>query len=171
MASFPSSIKTFATLVDLADSVLAAHQNERGDEITAIETALKSFTAWTPTWSGLTVGSGTVDARYSYDGGWVDVVLSVAFNSTSITGAVNLTNLPISIHSSHATNSPIGTAVFIDTGTNYFSGLVYKVGSAAVIFRALDVATYVKGTNLSSIVPFTWGNTDVMTAVLRYKAA
>jgi len=40
MASYPSNIKTFATLVDLVDSVLAAHQNERGDEITAIETEL-----------------------------------------------------------------------------------------------------------------------------------
>lgn len=40
MASFPSSIKTFSTLVDLSDSVLAAHQNERGDEITAVETWL-----------------------------------------------------------------------------------------------------------------------------------
>jgi hypothetical protein len=40
MASFPSSVKTFATLVDLADSVLAAHQNDRGGEITAIETEL-----------------------------------------------------------------------------------------------------------------------------------
>lgn len=38
MASFPTSIKTFATLVDLVDSVLASHPNQRGDEITAIET-------------------------------------------------------------------------------------------------------------------------------------
>jgi hypothetical protein len=39
-ASFPSSVRTFATILDIADSVLAAHQNERGDEITAIETEL-----------------------------------------------------------------------------------------------------------------------------------
>lgn len=40
MADYPSAIKTFATIVDLADSVLAAHQNQRGGEITAIETEL-----------------------------------------------------------------------------------------------------------------------------------
>lgn len=40
MADYPSAVKTFATLVDGADSVLAAHQNDRGGEITAIETEL-----------------------------------------------------------------------------------------------------------------------------------
>lgn len=40
MASFPTSVKTFPTLVDLVDSVLASHQNERGAEVTAIETFL-----------------------------------------------------------------------------------------------------------------------------------
>lgn len=40
MADYPSGIKTFPTLVDLVDSVLASHQNERGAEITAIETEL-----------------------------------------------------------------------------------------------------------------------------------
>ena len=40
MPSFPGAIKTFATLVDFVDTYLAAHNNERGDEITAIETEL-----------------------------------------------------------------------------------------------------------------------------------
>lgn len=40
MTSFPSSVKTFSTIVDLVDSVLAAHQNERGDEITALQNYL-----------------------------------------------------------------------------------------------------------------------------------
>lgn len=36
-ASFPTTKKTFSTLTDAVDTILAAHQNERGDEITAIE--------------------------------------------------------------------------------------------------------------------------------------
>lgn len=39
-ASFPTSIKSFPTLVDGIDSVLALHQNERAAEIVAIETEL-----------------------------------------------------------------------------------------------------------------------------------
>ncbi len=39
-AAYPGAIKTFTQLVDGVDDVIAAHQNERGDEITAIETEL-----------------------------------------------------------------------------------------------------------------------------------
>lgn len=39
-ASYPSALKTFTTLVDGVDDVLAAHQNDPNAEITAIETEL-----------------------------------------------------------------------------------------------------------------------------------
>jgi hypothetical protein len=39
-ASYPSAIKTFTQLQDGVDTVLAAHPNERGDEITAIQAEL-----------------------------------------------------------------------------------------------------------------------------------
>lgn len=38
--AFPDSITVFTTLVDNVDTVLAAHPNERGSEITNVETAL-----------------------------------------------------------------------------------------------------------------------------------
>ena len=39
-ASYPSAVKAFATLTDNVDDILAAHQNDRALEITAIETEL-----------------------------------------------------------------------------------------------------------------------------------
>lgn len=44
MTSFPSSVITYATLVDLVDSPVASHENSQGDEITAIETMLVNKT-------------------------------------------------------------------------------------------------------------------------------
>ncbi len=38
MSDFPASVKNFLALQDGVDSVIAAHPNDRGDEITAIET-------------------------------------------------------------------------------------------------------------------------------------
>src|SRR5690349_18804353 len=38
MADFPAAVTSFATLVDLVDPILAAHPNERGDEIVALQT-------------------------------------------------------------------------------------------------------------------------------------
>ena len=40
MANYPTTVKIFPTLVDFADSLLASHQNDRGGEITAVETEL-----------------------------------------------------------------------------------------------------------------------------------
>lgn len=40
MTSFPNAVKTFGTLVDLVDSVLASHHNEKGDETTAMQNYL-----------------------------------------------------------------------------------------------------------------------------------
>lgn len=74
MASYPGSIKTFATLVDLADSVLAAHQNDRGAEITAIETELGTDPA----------------GAYSTVADRLDAMLGLTYNASTITTA-NLT--------------------------------------------------------------------------------
>lgn len=40
MTSFPSSVVSYPTLVDLVDSPLAAHENSQGDELTAIQNYL-----------------------------------------------------------------------------------------------------------------------------------
>ena len=40
MADFPNAVKNFLTLVDGVDKVIAAHPNDRGGEVTAIETLL-----------------------------------------------------------------------------------------------------------------------------------
>lgn len=43
MATFPGGVKSFPTLIDLVDSVLASHQNDRADEIMAIEDWLLNY--------------------------------------------------------------------------------------------------------------------------------
>lgn len=64
MTSFPTSIKTFSTLVDLVDSVLASHQNEHRDETTAIEGFLLGGKI------SVTVSANDITvALKSYDGG------------------------------------------------------------------------------------------------------
>lgn len=60
MASFPTSIKSFATIVDFVDSVLAAHQNDRAGEIAAVETYLLGDTNSTVTTSNVTAAENKV---------------------------------------------------------------------------------------------------------------
>lgn len=45
MADYPSSVKNFIALYDGTDKVIAAHPNDRGDEITAVQTLIGAFGA------------------------------------------------------------------------------------------------------------------------------
>lgn len=96
MADFPSSVKAFATLVDLADSVLAAHQNDRGDEITAIETWL--LAGWLGTvrttidglklaWDSATSITVGVGACFAENGDFIDVSSALTLSSLSLSAS------------------------------------------------------------------------------------
>jgi hypothetical protein len=116
MASFPTSVKTFTTLVDNVDSILAAHQNERGDEITAIETWLLAgnagakgvcdgrltLTSGTPVTTANVTGAGTIYfAPYSgnqiglYDGSASWSILT--FTETSLALGTMTSGLPYDV--------------------------------------------------------------------------
>ena len=77
-ASYPTAIKTFTTIVDLVDSALAAHPNDRGDEITAIETEL-----------GTSPKRGYADVKTrlnALDTGWIEVSDTWTYaSSTTVT--------------------------------------------------------------------------------------
>ena len=54
-----------------------------------------SWTTWSPTYSNLTIGNGTVVARYAYSGGLVILQWQLAWGSTSsFTGNPSIGNLP-----------------------------------------------------------------------------
>lgn len=172
MASFPSSIKSFATLTDNVDDVLALHQNERGAEITAIETALKSFTAFSPSWTNLTVGNGTNAGYYTNDGGWVNGYMFLTFGSTtSISGSVSV-NLPVNTHGAILSYSIIGEVVLQDTGSGWYVGkFIQSSSSAGTLIVVNASASYSGMSALSSTVPFTWTTNDQILVTFRYKAA
>lgn len=90
MASYPSSIKSFSTLVDLADSVLAAHQNERGDEITALETYLLnriSIDGMKLTWNSATSISVGIGSCVTESGDIINNTSTLTASSLSLSAS------------------------------------------------------------------------------------
>lgn len=66
----------------------------------------------------------------------------------------------------------MGQAVFRDTGTTVFDGVVVWSSAGIGEVRAKAVATYVTmATQLSATVPMTWANTDQIHIVGTYEAA
>lgn len=168
MATFPSGIKSFTTRSN-GDTITTALFNEPADEITAIETLLRSSlfsnvnsaglpvtTSYTPTWGSTgtapVLGNGTVNGNYVKIGKLVFLTISLSIGSTSTmgTGVWSFT-LP-------------GTAAAV---TGVFSGFATDSGGArnymtiGYFSDSTHLSGYAEGGNfIGPTQPFTWATND-----------
>ena len=123
-ASYPSAIKTFTTLVDGVDDVLASHQNDPNAEITAIETELGTNPRGT---------AADVKARLAQslndDGTLKDGVVTLAKIAAAVLKLVNVYQAE--------TSSPTN----IGTGWTDISGLSLAVTPQATTSKFFVIAT------------------------------
>lgn len=126
-----------------------------------------AWTAYTPTWTNLTVGNGTQDHSYYQDGPTVHVRGRIEFGSTtSISGTVTLT-LPV---------TPKSSTWFIGIvrGQDASASFARFVGSAETntAIWGSQMAPHFDGlTQMAASVPFGWTTSDAMTYSLTYEAA
>jgi hypothetical protein len=129
--------------------------------------------AYTPTFTNLTVGDGTLAARYKITNDIVDVFLNFTFGGTSsIAGAVSFT-LPIASSASYSVTSAPGTILrlFDATGSTWVG--MFSTITASGTTLAIGYPT-VSGTGLitsalSSTAPFTWTTSDIITGNFYYQ--
>lgn len=133
-----------------------------------------SWTTWTPTYSNFTIGNGTVTARYTQIGKLVVFYFNWVWGSTSSIDGANATiSAPVEASSSYPDGDmPLGTARYQETGTAARMGYV-RLETTTTLRPVVNSATttYVRDAGITSTVPFTWGNTDVMSLQGVYEAA
>lgn len=135
-----------------------------------------TWPSWIPTWTGVTVGNGTVVAKYIRTGNTIDFYVNLVFGSTtSITAGVEFT-LPVTAHSDYASGTiraQIGLLQLEDSGVSNYSGLVMVAGNATraslQVLRA--DTTYAVFTAITTGVPYTPNSGDYWTWTGRYQAA
>jgi hypothetical protein len=118
---------------------------------------------WLPTFGNLTVGDGTLAAKY-----WIsDDVLSIWFafkygaSTSAIAGAVSI-SLPISIANA-AVAASLGTCNLLDSGVGTTYASIDSNGASAnnVRVRVITASgTYAALAPISATVPFTWAVND-----------
>ncbi len=140
-----------------------------------INSSVAAFSAWTPTWTNLTIGNGTVTAKYKQVGKLVFCRLSIVFGTTtSISGDVRFT-LPVTraAYGGSDNITSLGQSVCYDVSAGtVFDGNVTNYSTTTASLRVFNSAgTYLSSTPLSSIVPFTWANTDQLVCEFWYEAA
>lgn len=125
---------------------------------------------WSPSYTNITIGDGTVVARYIQIGTLVTVSWFFTVGSTS-TVDNPLVSLPVT--PADTTTREIGEVGLIDTGTKTWQGAIrIQTGGANFQVRVVDSSgTYGAVTNLSTTVPFTWTTGDLIEARFTYEAA
>lgn len=185
--NYPTSLDTFTD--PTASSLLTSpsHSGLHTDINSAVEaleykvnignTQLGTYTTYTPTWTNLTVGDGTVSARYCQVNSLVHVTGYLIFGSTTaITAAGVNISLPVNAGGTFLAiaGAPASSFVYFDTSTGaYYYGTGQSLISATQIILRVYRAdtTYVQHHSLSSTLPMTWATGDRILWNFMYEAA
>ena len=135
--------------------------------------AVGVWQAWVPTYANLTVGNGTVVARYVQIGDTVLAQFSLKFGSTSAMGTAHTISLPVTADESFtAPFLEMGLARMNENAVAVRSGYVSRVSSTTCKVVAWKVTTtYLLEDALTATIPFTWGTDDHITFNISYEAA
>jgi hypothetical protein len=135
-----------------------------GQVLTAAQmNGIGEYVAYTPTWTNLTVGNGTVAFRYGRVQDFVHVHGRLTFGSTtSVSGAIAF-GLPVA-----AINQDDGTILGdlrlddASPGALYL-GVIFKSGTSNGGINSLSVSgSVITGASTSATDPFTWAVNDII---------
>jgi len=158
-----------------AGATLTAAQLNTGlrDNLNAAFPGGTTWAAWAPTYANLTIGNGTVVARYIQVGSVVIARWQFTLGSTSAVGSGPTISFPVTAASTGytAAGSPLGQATFVDTGVGRYYGVATYQSTTTFSPTSQDVATYVRQAAVSATAPFTWVSTDIMMIQVVYEAA
>jgi hypothetical protein len=130
-----------------------------------------TWTSYTPTWTGLTTGNGTLNySEYLQIGKIVFYRGGFTFGSTtSVTAAAFAPSLPVAMSMNN--NEPVGVLRIQDFGVGPFMGNITVYSNALESNVNKVDATYQTLPQISSTVPMTWTTSDVYQWFITYKAA
>ena len=125
------------------------------------------WTTWTSSTNGITLGNGTITARYVKIGKFVNWYFRFVLGSTSaITGNLTFT-LPLTA----SQNNNYCDGIIYDTGVAGYRCYGEIDGSTVYGRVSNSAATYTTGTLFSSTVPMTWGTGDILVFTGSYEVA
>lgn len=135
---------------------------------------MNAWESWTPTLTNLTLGNGTVTAKFVRDGRGIRFRFKFKLGSTSAVGTAPTFTLPVAPHADYVSqeDNAFAVASLLDAGTALLLGGVRYDGSSVVqIFYINAAGTAAAHTQITSTVPFTWTTNDCLVVNGTYEAA
>lgn len=129
-----------------------------------------TWTSWTPTFTNLTVGNGTLSASYLRLGKLCIVRVNLNWGSTtSISGAYTKMNLPFTADPDYEIS---GNLTLWDWGGSIYPGYVWMSGINDAEFKCQESSgTYLRQWDVTATQPFTWTTSDIFRVQMIYKVA
>lgn len=130
------------------------------------------YTAFTPTWTNLTVGNATQDFTYARLGKLVHYVGYLQLGSTTSVSTAPTLTLPVTAANGAGYN--IGTIYYSDGGAtpSFSMGYVYTTSTTVLgMFTMLTNGTYADRANVGAAAPFTWATGYRFLLNIVYEAA
>jgi len=131
-----------------------------------------TFQTWSPSYTNLTIGNGTVTSRYGTSGKFTFFEWTLTFGSTtSISGSPEIT-LPTTPKNTGYSMWQ-GNIGYLDAGTNIYLGHINIIPATSKIILYVDRAnqTYLEYAGLDATTPFTWTTNDRISVSGQYEEA
>jgi len=125
------------------------------------------WTTWTPTYTNLTVGNGTVTARYQQVGKTINFKFVFVLGTTSSIGTTPTISMPVTPLSYNA----LFTTYISENGVASYTGMSDSFAGVFYPMAQVTSGAYLSWSYLQATVPFTWGNTDSFGIIGSYEAA
>lgn len=133
--------------------------------------ALGAWVSWTPTLTSLTLGSGTMVAKYVRTGRTIDFRFVFRYGAGSAVGTNPRFSLPVAMHADYTTNADwasFGDVHFQDATASSKRGQLWVTDSTTARLIAFSSESAVE---VTATVPFTWASGDAIWAYGTYEAA
>lgn len=129
-----------------------------------------NWQTWAPTLTNLSGGAITY-AKFGYVGKTVFFRFKYTLGGAGVAGSVDVT-FPVTATLTTTNELVNGVVSLTDTGGSSQNGQMTVIDNTKFRVQATSAAgTYTTATNLTSLIPFTWGNTDVIYCAGSYEAA
>jgi len=113
-----------------------------------------TWVSWTPTWANLTVGSGTVDAKYIQFGKTVFFRIIFTYGAGSAVGTAPTFTLPLTSVATPNALFPLASAVLDNNGGSGFNGYFAWASTTTASIKTWDTNNNIGA--ITATVPFTW---------------
>ena len=130
------------------------------------------WTTWTPTFTNLTLGNGTLSARYQKIGKTVNFQMNITFGSTTSISGLVIFSLPINATGVQGglSSNIMGKGFDSSTTLNWaLKGRVYI--DLGYIYALNSAGTYLEEVPLNATAPITWATNDELGLSGSYEVA